>query len=153
MALTIRQATEQDQRTIRRIVREAKINPSNLNWPNFMVAEQDGELVGTSQVKPHWDGSRELASIAVLPPLQGMGIGTKLIRAQLVRERGVLHLTCRKHMQGYYERFGFSLVSRVEYPPYFARMVPWFNRIGRLFGVRIVVMRRLAPEIKGPAQP
>jgi len=147
MPLTIREATERDQPTIRRIVREAKINPSSLSWPHFMVAEEDGEIVGTSQVKPHRDGSRELASIAVVPRLQKRGIGSRLIEAQLARETGTLYLTCRHQLQPYYERFGFSTIPRGEYPPYFSRMVPVFNRIGRFFRIRIVVMRRVPPTI------
>ena len=152
MPLTIRVAAEQDQRTIRRIVREANINPSNLSWPHFMVAEVDRLIVGTSQVKPHRDGSRELASVAVVPRLQRQGIGTRLIEAQLARETGVLYLTCRHQLQGYYERFGFTLIARGEYPPYFARMVPVFNRIGRFFRIRIVVMRRVPPRISPHVQ-
>ena len=142
MAITIRPATEADQATIRRIVKEANINPMSLHWPTFVVAEDDDAIVGVGQVKVHGDGSRELASIAVEPARQSQGIGTAIIKTLLARESGVLHLTCRYQLQGYYERFDFRRLEPAEFPPYFRRMVPVFNTIGRLFKVRIIVMRR-----------
>lgn len=141
-AFTLRPATEADQPAIRRIVRAAGINPTALNWPNFLVAEDGEAIVGVGQVKPHRDGTRELASIAVVPPRQGEGIGSAIIRALLARETGTLHLTCRKQLQGYYERAGFRRLDRREYPPYFARQVPLVNAFLRPFGVSIIVMRR-----------
>ncbi len=144
MPLTLRDATVEDQPTIRQIVRAANINPTGLEWPRFIVAEDGGAIVGVGQVKPHRDGTRELASIAVLPERQGQGIGTEIIEELLRRENGTLHLTCRSRLQGYYERFGFRRLEPRDYPPYFARMLPILNTIGRLFRVRVIVMRRLS---------
>ena len=144
MPLTLRDATVEDQPTIRQIVRAANINPTGLEWPRFIVAEDAGAIVGVGQVKPHRDGTRELASIAVLPRRQGQGIGKTIIEELIRREKGTLHLTCRARLQGYYERFGFRKLESRDYPPYFARMLPILNTIGRLFRVRIIVMRRLS---------
>jgi amino-acid N-acetyltransferase len=116
----------------------------SLNWPNFIVAEEGGAVVGIGQVKAHGDGSRELASLVVVPARQGSGIGSSLIRTLLASYPGVLHLTCRRELHGYYERFGFRRLDRAEYPPYFARMIPLVNLIGRLGGLQILVMRREA---------
>jgi N-acetylglutamate synthase-like GNAT family acetyltransferase len=141
---TIRSATEADQATIRRLIKEANINPMSLNWPNFVVAEEDGAIVGLGQVKAHGDGSRELASIAVVPARQGRGIGRAIIETLLAREPGVLHLTCRCELEGFYRPFGFRSLERTEYPPYFGRMIPLVNLAMRPFGIRILVMRREA---------
>jgi len=146
---TIRRATEADQPTIRRLIAQARINRMSLNWPNFVVAQDDesegGAIVGVGQVKPHSDGSRELASIAVIPARQGQGIGSAIIGTLLARElRAVLHLTCRRELQGYYERFGFRTLAPSEFPPYFRRIVPLVNVAVRLFGTQIIVMRRQA---------
>jgi GNAT superfamily N-acetyltransferase len=81
MALHIRVASATDQRRIVQIVRAARINPTGLSWPRFLVAEQAGQLAGTIQVKPHRDQTRELASLAVLPAYQGRGVGAVLVRA------------------------------------------------------------------------
>jgi N-acetylglutamate synthase-like GNAT family acetyltransferase len=144
MPATIRPATEADQATIRRLIREANLNPMSLNWPNFVVAEEDGAVVGIGQVKSHRDGSRELASIAVVPARQGSGIGSAVIRTLLAREAGVLHLTCRRTMQGYYERFGLRRLQAADFPKYFRRLIPIVNTFARLQGIEIVVMRRQA---------
>jgi N-acetylglutamate synthase-like GNAT family acetyltransferase len=142
---TIRPATEADRPTIRRIVLEARINRMSLNWPNFVVAEDRGAIVGVGQVKQHRDGSRELASIAVIPARQGQGVGSAIIETLLTSEPGaVLYLTCRSQLEPYYERFGFRFVESGEYPPYFRRIVPLVNAVMRLFKLRIVVMRREA---------
>ena len=144
MALTIRAATKADQPTISRMIKEANINRMSLKWPNFIVAEEEGAIVGVGQVKLHGDGSRELASIAVVPARQGQGIGSAIIKTLLAREAGVLYLTCRSQMEHYYERFGFRAQVASQYPPYFKRMVPLVNSIGMLFRLRILVMRREA---------
>ena len=144
MPLTLRDATAEDQPTIRQIVRAANINPTGLNWPRFIVAEDGGAIVGVGQVKPHRDGTRELASIAVLPARQGQGIGTAIIQDLVRRENATLHLTCRSRLQGYYERFGFRRLESRDYPPYFARMLPILNTLGRFFRVQVIVMRRLS---------
>jgi len=144
MPLTLRDATIEDQPTIRQIVRAANINPTGLDWPRFIVAEDAGAIVGVGQVKPHRDGTRELASIAVLPARQGQGIGTAIIQDLVRREKATLHLTCRSRLQGYYERFGFRRLESRDYPPYFARMLPILNTLGRFFRVQVIVMRRLS---------
>ena len=127
-----------------RLIKEANINRMSLKWPNFVVAEEEGAIVGLGQVKLHGDGSRELASIAVVPARQGQGIGSAIIKTLLAREPGVLYLTCRSQLEQYYERFGFRSLVAAEYPPYFRRMIPLVNSIGRLFRLRILVMRREA---------
>jgi N-acetylglutamate synthase-like GNAT family acetyltransferase len=145
MPLTIRPATENDQPAIRRLIAEVRLPRMNLQWPNFVVAEDDREMVGMGQVKSHGDGSRELASIAVVPKLQSEGIGTAVIEALLAREAGVvLHLSCRRELEGYYERFGFRRVEPAAYPPYFRRTTGLVNRITPLFGIHLIVMRREA---------
>ena len=117
----------------------------SLHWPSFVMAEEDGEVVGVGQVKAHGDGSRELASLVVVPARQRHGIGSAIITNLLARNRGaVLHLTCRRELQGYYERFGFRRLDRAEYPPYFGRMIPLVNLIGRFARIQILVMRREA---------
>src|SRR5260370_1431136 len=117
MPLTIRPATQDDQPAIRRVIAEVHLPRMNLQWPNFVVVEEDREIVGMGQVKSHRDGSRELASIAVVPKRQGDGVGTAVIEALLGREvRAVLHLSCRRELETYYERFGFKRVEQAEYP-------------------------------------
>jgi len=145
MPLTTRPATEADQPRILGLIKEVRLPRMNLRWPNFVVAEEAGEMVGMGQVKSHGDGSRELASIAVVPARQGEGVGNAIIQALLAREPGVvLHLSCRRELEGYYERFGFKRLEPASYPPYFRLTTLLFSRISPLFGIHLLVMRREA---------
>jgi N-acetylglutamate synthase-like GNAT family acetyltransferase len=146
VSVTIRPAIEADQPIIRRLVKQANLNRMSLDWPNFVIAEEDGAIVGLGQVKAHGDGSRELASIAVVPGRQGQGIGSAIIETLLAREPGaVLHLTCRRELEGFYERFGFVRLRPADYPRYFRRLIPIINLIVRFLGTQILVMRRVSP--------
>jgi len=142
--VTIRPAVETDQATIRHLIKDANLNRMSLYWPNFLVAEDGAEIVGIGQVKEHRDGSRELASIAVVPARQGQGIADEVIEALLAREPGVLYLTCRSELENFYGRFGFTRIAPAEYPPYFRRIMALANLLMRVFGRQILVMRREA---------
>ncbi len=144
----IRPAVEGDQQTIKDIVHAAGINPMGLDWPRFLVAEDGGRIVGIGQVKPHGDGSCELASIAVIPERQGEGIAAAIIHRLLERESGTLYLMCQQHMEGFYTQFGFRRIEPAE-------MTPYFRRIARIMSVpgavatlmsrgdsRLIVMKR-----------
>ncbi|HJZ46476.1 MAG TPA: GNAT family N-acetyltransferase [Roseiflexaceae bacterium] len=144
MPIIIRPALAEDQHAITAIVRAALINPLDLDWQRFLVAQWGQDIIAVGQVKPHQDGSRELASIAVVPEWQGQGVGSALIRGLLARETGTLHLMCAANAERYYERFGFRRIDRREMPRFFRR----FDRLASVLSVlsfnrlRTVVMRR-----------
>ncbi len=125
----IRPARETEQKLVRQIVREAQINPFQLDWRRFLVAVADGRIVGTGQIKPHRDGSRELASIAVLTAYRHRGVASAIIRALVARQEGPLFLICRARLETFYRQFGFRRADRAELPPYFRS----FYRFMRLF--------------------
>jgi N-acetylglutamate synthase-like GNAT family acetyltransferase len=145
--INIRSATIDDQATITAIVRGARLNPRDLDWRRFLVAEQAGQIAGVVQVRRHGDGSRELASLVVVPEHREQGLGAALVGALLQRERGPLDLMCMDYLEGYYARFGFRRLTSQELSPYFRR-ISWIAQVvalvARLFGVqmRLVVMRR-----------
>lgn len=123
--IIIRAAEAADQRPITRLVRGARLNPLHLAWPHFIVAEEvtptQRTLVGAGQLRPHADGSRELASLVVLPAYRQRGLGGALIHALLVRAPFPLYLYCRGDLVPYYARFGFRLATAGELPPSLAR--------------------------------
>lgn len=126
----IRPAKKQEFQAIRDLIREVQINPTGLAWQRFLIATTaEGELVGCGQVKPHRDGSREVASIAVRPQFRGLGAARAILEALLVREtRRPLYLMCRSKLEPLYNKFGFRSISTDE-------MTPYFRRISRLVGL------------------
>lgn len=125
--LIVRRARANEQWSIRWIVWRAGINPIDLNWRRFLVAERDGKVVGVGQVKSHWDNSRELASISVIPSQQARGIGSCIVRALMEREQSTLYLTCRAPLESYYARLGFKRIGNAQAPPYFRRILKWLH--------------------------
>jgi N-acetylglutamate synthase-like GNAT family acetyltransferase len=145
MPIIIRRATAEDEHAIKAIVRAARLNPMRLDWPRFVVAAWGEDVIGVGQVKPHGDGTRELASLAVVPEWQGQHLGSLIVRALLAREAGTLHLLCLPEMAGYYARFGFRRLGRAELTPYFRRIDSAARVMRLLAGDRLhlpVVMRR-----------
>ena len=135
MSIVIRPAVESDQSIIKSIVWKARIGPFGLRWPGFLVAEDRDTIIGLGQVKSHKDGSRELASIAVVTEYQGQGTGSKIIQELMARESGYLYLLCRVELEGYYERFGFHRVEGDELLPSLSKIHRRINRISRLISL------------------
>ena len=149
MSYVIRRAMQGDQGAITSIVRDAEINPFGLHWPRFLVAEEDNRIIGVVQVKPHYDGSRELASLAVIPERRGQGVGRALVEAILAGQAGPVYLTCADRLVGYYARFGFRSLEPAEMPAYFPRLSRLTRALGAILGAfhrhwRILVMARPA---------
>jgi N-acetylglutamate synthase-like GNAT family acetyltransferase len=144
---SLRTAVETDAPTIRAIIRVAQINPIGLDWRRFLLAvSADGEVVGCGQVKPHGDGTRELASIAVIPAWRGRGVARAIIERLLASHPGPLYLTTRAHLGPLYEKFGFRSLSPDEMPPYFRRISRLARAVGALGLIPedLLVMKREA---------
>ena len=140
--VTLRPATINDQPKITALINKVRINPRNLDWERFIIAEDNSGIVGCGQIKPHGDGTKELASIAVEPDYQGKGVGTLIMNALLEREPGELYLVCLKHLVTYYQKFGFRELTFDEFPPDMKRMFRFGRILMKLFRVEGCVMRR-----------
>jgi GNAT superfamily N-acetyltransferase len=68
-------------------------------------------LIGCGQIKPHRDGSRELASIAVQKGWRRQGIAAAIIQRLLADEPPPVWLTCMDRLVPFYEQFGFVEVK------------------------------------------
>ena len=148
MTITIRPARQEDQETIVSYIQQAKINPRNLHWQNFLVAEENGKAIGIRQVKVHEQGTREVASGFVLPEYRRQGISARLMKEILDRENGTLYLMCRDMRAPYYEQFGFRQADVSQLPADFhkeyriGRIVTSLMSLFRKDKVRIIPMRR-----------
>lgn len=134
--IIIRAAEASDQPGITALVRGAGINPMNLRWPNFLVAEAIGpdgrRLVGTGQLRPHERGGKrilELASLAVLPAYQRQGLGGLICECLIARAGSTpLYLMCMDKHERYYNRLGFVTVDGAQIP----RVLLPYYRMGRI---------------------
>ena len=112
----IRPARAEDQTTITVMVRGAHLNPFDLQWQRFLVAEDGSGIVGVGQIRPH-EGAPELASLVVREDWHGQGVGRQLIHALIARSPVTLYLFCRPQLESYYAQFGFRVMTVEEAPP------------------------------------
>ena len=138
MTISIRHAVEADQVTIVSFIRQAKINPRNLHWQNFLVAEENGQVVGIRQIKVHSQGTREVASGFVLPEYRRQGISERLMNELLAPETGPVYTMVNEKWAPYYERFGFRRVDESQLPADFRKDY----RIGRIVTSLISIFRK-----------
>ena len=108
----VRVATEADAKAIHDLVHDAHLNPRDLDWRRFLVADEEGTVVACAQVRVHGSGTRELASVAVRPDRRARGIGGTLVEATIAREPvRPLHLFCESRTVAFWERFTFRTVD------------------------------------------
>lgn len=142
--IRLRPATDRDAGRIRSLILRVRINPTQLDWRRFVVAVDPAErLIGCGQVKPHGDGSRELASIAVRPAWRRRQVASAIV-AELQRlHPPPLWLTCRPKLTGFYERFGFQIVEQPDAMPRYFQKILRLARLGDWLGSgeRLAVMR------------
>ena len=120
---TLRPARDSEFRNIKDLIHLAGINPMGLDWKRFIVAVNDqDQVLGIGQVKPHGEEVLELASIAVYPEYRSQGIARAIIEHLLKDSPRPLYLTCISSLGPLYEKFGFREISREEMPRYFQRI-------------------------------
>jgi N-acetylglutamate synthase-like GNAT family acetyltransferase len=138
---SLRPAVETDAPRIRDLIHRVGINPMSLNWKRFVVAEAaGGEFIGCAQLKPHQDGSLELASLAVEEAYRQHGVARRLIEHLLAQSPRPLYLMCRTELGPFYEKFGFHAVETKALPPY-------FKRVRRLVRIMVFLAGRNGPLI------
>ena len=152
-SIMIRPARGEDQRVIQALVRSERLNPTRLNWPNFVVAAEESGLVGAVQLRTHSDGSREIGSLIVRKEWRGQGIASRMIDALISRDDGRLLVITNENIAALFERRGFRRIEPDAVPAAIRRNY----RIGRLAGIMSLLkfrrMRRLVILDRGVADP
>ncbi len=145
----IRSATSADSPHIRKLVIKGHINPTGLDWHRFVVAETSpGQVIGCGQVKPHRDGSQELASLVVEPDWRGLGVARDILEHLIASHETTcnapLYLMCRGSLGPLYEKFGFEPVDHPQLPKYFQRVSRLSSIIENLRkeGETLLIMKR-----------
>ena len=137
----LRPALESDAFRIRDLIHRVGINPMGLDWRRFVVVEMaDGRFMGCGQLKPHGDGSLELASLAVEQEYRRQGIARALIGHFMAHSPRPLFLMCRPALVPFYEKFGFRVLGTEGMPPY-------FRRIRRLVRALVFLSRSDGPSV------
>ena len=122
-SFTLRPAYESESDRIKALIHLVGINPMDLNWKRFVVATNDqDEMIGCGQIKPHGTEILELASIAVYPEHQGKGVASAIIEHLLANNPRPMYLMCESSRGSLYEKFGFQTISYNEMPRYFQRI-------------------------------
>ncbi len=149
---SIRSATAADEPAIRRLVSEARLNPRDLDWRRFLVADEAGVVVACAQVRVHGRGSRELASVAVTPARQGRGLGRAISEAMLAAEpTRPIYLYTASGTDAFWERLGFREIRGAAIPRDMRTALRIGRTVMRLYSlvtrrrIRLVVMRRAEP--------
>ena len=133
---TLRPARESESGVIKDLIHLSGINSMGLDWKRFIVAvnEQD-QVIGIGQIKPHGTDILELASIAVYPEHQGKGVASAIIQHLLANSPRPMYLMCESSRGSLYEKFGFQVIEYAEMPRY-------FQRITKLAGLMTTLARR-----------
>lgn len=133
--IRLRPATDRDAGRIRSLILRVRINPTQLDWRRFVVAVDPADhLIGCGQVKPHGDGSRELASIAIRPAWRRRHVASAIVAELQWLHPPPLWLTCRTRLSGFYERFGFHIVHQPEAMPRYFQKIVRLARLGNWLG-------------------
>ena len=132
----IRPARESESGQIRDLIHLTGINPMGLDWKRFVVAvNENDEMIGCGQLKPHGTDILELASLAVYPEYRDQGIARAIIEHLLAESPRPLYLMCASSLGPLYEKFGFRTVDYDEMPRY-------FQRISKLAGLATTLLQR-----------
>jgi N-acetylglutamate synthase-like GNAT family acetyltransferase len=114
-----RRATKSDATAIRKLidayVADGTLLPRTedfiaMNAHNFIVAEEDGRVIGCVHLDEYAPSLSELRSLAVSGDGQGKGVGSALVFATeaLARQRGVATLFAVSNDEAFFKRFGFE---------------------------------------------
>ena len=85
---------------------------------DFLVAEEDGQILGCVAIGIFWSDLAEVKSLAVADDRKGQGIGKTLVAAafQDARELGVRKLFALTYEKGFFQAQGFEVIDRGTLP-------------------------------------
>lgn len=84
----------------------------------FVVAEEDGKLVGCGSLAVIWNDIAEMRTVAVNADYHGRGIGRKIVRALIedAQELQVPRVFCLTYQPGFFKKMGFYDIDKHELP-------------------------------------
>lgn len=84
----------------------------------FMLAEDDGKVVGVGGLHLVWDALAEVRAMAIDPSFAKQGIGRSIVTAleEEAKQLGVTTLFTLTYQPGFFSKLGFTEVSKDELP-------------------------------------
>jgi N-acetylglutamate synthase-like GNAT family acetyltransferase len=107
---TIRSATNRDMPCIVRMIGEFHLDYENLQPQQFIVVEDEGEMIGFGRLKPYTDAT-ELGCVGVLHERRKQGIGKMIVDELLAR--GPREIWITTDLPEYFRPMGFTESDRV----------------------------------------
>lgn len=85
---------------------------------DFMVAEEDGRVIGVGALHIVWEDLAEVRALAVAPGHERRGHGRALVQALVEEARalGIRRVFALTYQPGFFERCGFAVVSKESLP-------------------------------------
>lgn len=79
----------------------------------FILWEENGEIIGVCALHPMWGDMAEIRSLAVQPEFSNRGIGKKMVIHLLnrAREMGFLRVFALTYRQAFFEKIGFKVTD------------------------------------------
>lgn len=109
--MIIKEAIEKDLPSIMVLIRSERADGREISCNQFLIAKDKDEIIGCARIK-ELDNCLELGSLVVRPQYRNMGIGGKLVREILIKDkRRPVYLLCLAQMASFYSRAGFNEID------------------------------------------
>jgi len=88
------------------------------NLRDYFVVREEERLIGCAALHVCWADLAEIKSVAVVEGKQEQGVGARLIKTCLAdaKDIGISTVFCLTYKPGFFEKFGFSQVDKMELP-------------------------------------
>ena len=127
-ALTIRPAKTTDVSTIRKLVdtyapERRLLSKATVTLyeavPEFLVIENNGQVIGAGAIHVLWEDLAEVRTVAVFPECKDKGIGSQILEALLKRakELGVKRVFCLTFETKFFAKHGFAEIEGTPVEP------------------------------------
>ncbi|HID63950.1 MAG TPA: N-acetyltransferase [Anaerolineae bacterium] len=85
---------------------------------DFVVVEEDGQIVGCGALHIVWDDLAEIRSLAVVEERWGNGLGRQMVTCLLeeARRLGLPTVFALTYRQGFFKKLGFQVVDKDTLP-------------------------------------
>lgn len=113
----------QIQALINSFADKGELLPRSLNMlyediRDFVLMEDDGQIVGTCALHINWDDLGEIKALTVNENLQGKGLGRQLVEACMDEGRalGITRVFALTYKPEFFKRLGFRDIDKSELP-------------------------------------